>query len=123
ETAGGVVMRAQNVLPLIEGYGPMPSLQTPAAAAALSGPPRGIASLVLRDGAYVVYGFTETTIEQLQADDTWTEIENGFSCTAGDDWSNEHFGNFLLATNTTDGLQAYDIEAAGSVSAVADAGA
>lgn len=122
ETAPGVVMTAQNVLPLIEGYGPASSLVTPAAATALSAAPRGVQSLVLRDGAYVVYGFTETTIEQLQSDDSWTEIEDGFNCTAGDDWSSVHFGNFLLSTNTTDGMQAYNVEAGGAVSAIADAG-
>lgn len=121
-TAGGVVMKAQNVLPLVEGYGPVSSLITPAAAEALSAAPRGIASLVLRGGAYSVFAFTETKIEQLQSDDTWNDIATGFSCTVGDDWSTVHFGNYLLATNTTDGLQAYDAETGGSVSAVDAAG-
>ncbi|SDG34572.1 hypothetical protein SAMN04487974_102124 [Pelagibacterium luteolum] len=122
-TAPGVVMTAQNVLPLPEGYGPMRRLVAAASAAALSANPRGLISLVQRNGAYQVFAFTETTIQEMQADFTWVVTASGLSCTAGDDWSSVHFGDQLLATNTTDGLKAYNIELGGSVSAVADAGA
>lgn len=124
ETHPGISMVAQNLLPLAGGgYGPLPGLSTPTGATALSGAPRGLTTLVLRDGSYKVFGFTSAKIEELQSDYTWLDIGAGYTCTPGDDWSSGHFGDKLLATNTTDGMQAYDVEAGGAVSTISDAGA
>lgn len=121
ETTPGISMVANGVLPLAEGYGPSPSLVTPNASVALPAPPRGLISTILRDGTNQVFAFTSATLQQLQTDYSWLEIEAGYSCTAGDDWSAEQFGAKLLYTNTTDGLQAYDLETPAAPSYIAEA--
>lgn len=122
ETTPGISMVANGVLPLADGYGPVASLVTPGSSSALPGAPRGLISTILRDGTNQVFAFTADTIQQLQTDYSWLEIENGYSCTSGDDWSAEPFGSQLLYTNTTDGLQAYDLESPGTPTYIADAG-
>lgn len=124
ELAPGVLMQAQGVQPQQIGYGPAPSLQTPASATALPGACRGMVSLTQRDGTNVVFAFTATAAYELSATYALdgTPIGTGFNCTSGDDWSLTGFGNKLMATNTTDGLQAYDIESPAGFTAIADAG-
>lgn len=120
--APGVCMIADGVLPLVEGYGPAQQLVTPAGATALPDDPRGAITVIKRTGTVQVYFLTEETLQSLGTDFTWTEIENGLSCTSGDDWSLEQFGDKLLYTNTTEGLRAYDVEAGGAAVAIAAAG-
>jgi hypothetical protein len=118
----GHVMEAVNVLPLKIGWGPMDGLAVSAGAEALPDDPRGLISLVLRDGTWRVFAFTESTVEAMDDQFTWDEIGSGYACTGGDDWSALHFGSFLLATNTTDGLIAYNVEAPAGFSAISAAG-
>jgi len=118
EISEGHVTVAQNVLPVKVGYKPMLGLAAASTAVALPADPRGLISLVLRDGTWRVFGFTAATIQQMDGEYAWTQVANGYACTSGDDWSAVHFGAFLLATNTTDGLLAYNVEAGGSVSAI-----
>lgn len=125
ELAPGVLMQAQGVQPQQIGYGPAAALQTPASATALPDDCRGMVSLVQRDGTNLVFAFTATDAYELSA--TYAldgaPIGTGFNCTSGDDWSLTGFGNKLMASNTTDGLQAYDIESPAGFSSIADAGA
>lgn len=115
----GTCTVANGVLPLVEGYGPAQQLVSLADAEALPGAPRGAITVLTRSGTTQVYMLTETTLESLDTDFLWTEIESGLSCTADHDWSTEQFGNKLLYTNTTQGLRAYDVEAGGSAVAIA----
>lgn len=103
------------------GYGPMPSLYTPATATALSGAPRGSIALRLFDGTQAVFYGTASTIEQLQSDFTWLSIATGLAVTSGDDQSYVHFGSYLLNTNTTDGFKAYNVEVPAGNNAVSGA--
>lgn len=122
ENAPGVCMVANGVLPLVEGYGPAQQLVTPSASTALPDGPRGAITVIKRTGAVQVYFLTEETLQSLGTDFTWSEIEGGLSCTSGDDWSLEQFGDKLLYTNTTEGLRAYDVEAGGAAVAIPAAG-
>lgn len=122
EMEPGIVLVANGVVPMRIGYAPMPSLNVSADAQALSDDPRGVVSVVLNDGTWKVFGFTETDIEELQSDYSWLSLGGTFNCTAGDDWVGIHFGDYLLATNTTDGLQAYNVQTPAGFTAVADAG-
>lgn len=121
ELTPGAMMVADGVQPLAEGYGPFPSLEIGATATALSDAPRGLVSYQTADGTWQVVGFTAATVELKQADDTWSSIDTGLSCTSGDDWCALRFGTKLLYTNTTQGLRAYDVEAGGAASAVSAA--
>lgn len=105
----GICTIAQGVLPTNDGYGPAPSLIRPGTGA-LPGAPRGGITCIKRDGTAQVFMFTASAFYRLDASYAYVEVDNGYSCTPGDDWSCEQFGNMLLYTNTTDGLWAYDIE-------------
>lgn len=120
--ASGVCMTANGVLPKSEGFGPAQQLVAADTATALPAAPRGMITCLLRDGSTRVFGLTETTLYSLGADFTWTSIQAGYTCTSGDDWSCRQFGNFLLYTNTTDGMQAYNIETGGAPTYISAAG-
>lgn len=121
ELTPGAMMQADGVQPLAEGYGPFPGLTVTSGATALSGAPRGLISYQTADGTWAVAGFTASTVELKATDDTWSSIDTGLSCTAGDDWCALRFGTKLLYTNTTQGLRAYDVESGGAASAVSAA--
>jgi hypothetical protein len=89
---------------------------------ALPDAPRGMVTAVKRDGTTQVFAFTSSSLYSLEADYTFLELETGYTCTPGDDWSAVQFGDYLLYTNTTDGLWAYNIELGGAAVYIADAG-
>lgn len=103
------------------GYGPFPQLMAADGAEALPADPRGVISLEKASGSWAVFAATATTIEMLASDYSWTEIENSRTVTAGDDVSFARFGKFLINTDTTSGMKAYDVDAGGSNSAVTGA--
>lgn len=121
ELAASVVV-ADGVLPHKDGYGPFPGLYVATTAEALPEAPRGVFSLVLNDGSWTAFELTSDALYQLQSDYTLTSIATGFACPVGYDWSAIHFGTKFLFTNTVDGLNEYDVEAGGAVSAISGAG-
>jgi hypothetical protein len=122
EMEPNICMIADGVLPKAIGYGPSPSLTVDAGAGALPDDPRGVISLVLNDGSWKVYAGTDADIHSLDSGYEWDALGGAFNVTDGDDWSFQHFGSYLLATNTTDGLQAYNVETPAGFTAIADAG-
>lgn len=123
EMEPGAVMVADGVVPLESGYGPAPALSVSASSVALNSAPRGMQSLVLNDGTWKVYAFTATDIGLLQSDGSWSYLTAGLNVTAGDDVSSCHFGDYLVFSDTTDGLNYYNVETPGAITAVAAAGA
>ena len=121
ELTPGAMMQADGVQPLMEGYGPFPSLSVSGTATALSGPPKGLFGYQTADGTWAIAGFTDTDVELKLSDDTWSVIDSGLSLTSGDDWCPVRFGTKLLYTNTTQGMRAYDVESGGAAAAVAAA--
>lgn len=101
-------------------YAPFPMFNTAIGAAALGSTPYGAFSLLAADGTWYSYVGTSTTIEQVQADWSYSSTDTGLSLTSGDDWSFEHFGAYLIYTNTTEGMRAAD-EDGGSPAAVSAA--
>jgi hypothetical protein len=114
----GVAANIVNALPQAAGkgigYGPFPALVTPTGAGALSGAPRGAITLRTSLGDSETYFATDSTIEKLAADYTWTTIATGLAVEAGFDQSLVHFGSYLLNTNAVDGFKAYNIETPGT---------
>lgn len=121
ELTPGALMVADGVQPLADGYGPFPSLEVSATAAALSAAPRGVISYTTADGTFQVVGFTAAAVELKAANDTWSTLDSGLSCTDGDDWAALRFGTKLLYSNTTQGMRAYDVEAGGAAVAISAA--
>lgn len=122
ETAGPFVMLAENVLPMEDGYRPLRALTVPATSTALPDAPKGLRSVVLRDGTWKVYGATADDWYELGADFTWTSLGGSFNLPSGDNWSFEQFGAQLLGSNTSDGLQAYNVESPAGFATISDAG-
>lgn len=118
----GILVTANNVLPIPDGYGPAPSMVLPGSGGALPDDPRGMITVIKRDGSTQIFAFTVSSLYSLAADYTFTELETGYACTLGDDWSAVQFGDYLLYTNTTDGLWAYNIELGGAATYIPDAG-
>lgn len=118
----GFAKIADGVLPQAAGngigYGPLASLVTASGAEALSGAPRGIVTAFKADGSYVVIAATASTIELMDSAYQWTDIETGRTVTAGDDVSFAQFGKYVINTDTTSGMKAYDVEAGGANAAV-----
>jgi len=117
----GLLQSVEGAIPIPGGWGPFPQLVTPDGAEALSDTPRGIRSFQKPDDSWVVFAATGTTIEELQADFTWDDIETGRTVTAGDDVSMVLFGTKLINTDTTDGMKAYDVVSGGANGAISGA--
>lgn len=114
---------ADGAIPLVDGWGPYPSLEVPAGATALPSAPKGLISVVLNSDAWEAFAFTASALYQLNADYSWSAaVASGFACPSSFDWSTLHFGTKLLFTNTVDGLNSYDVESGGAVSQIPGAG-
>lgn len=122
ELEPGICMVADGVLPQRVGYGPAPAINVAVGAAALPYDPRGVVSVVKNDGTWQVYAFTATEAYSMASNYTWTALTATLNVTAGDDVSAIHFGSYLLMTNTTDGLDTYNIETPAGFSNVSAAG-
>lgn len=120
-TNSGVLNVAEGAIRQVGGWGPFPQLVQADGAAALSADPRGVVSVQRPDNSWAVYGATATTIEELSSTFTWNTIESGRTVTTGDDVSMLLFGKYLINTDTTDGLKAYDVVAGGTNNAVSGA--
>lgn len=123
QRTAGVSPYVVGVIPIADpetgvAYAPQKQLTVPSGATAMSAAPRGTLSLVKRDGTRQMYGGTATTLEQMAADYTWSSIGTGYTVTEGDPWALLHFGNYLIASNTTDGMYDYDVESPAGVNAV-----
>lgn len=118
DLASGTMLQADGVQPTPRGYGPFPSLSVGSTATALSGAPRGLFGYQTSDGTWQIVGFTESTVEGKAADDTWSSIDTGLTCTSGDDWFSLRFGTKLLYGNTSSEMRAYDVEAGGAAADV-----
>ncbi len=116
-----VLAKCINAQPKVGGYGPTASLFVAPTATALPAAPRGGASGVDASGVYQAFIGTQSTIELLTSTFTYTTPGTGFNLGAGDNWSMSSYGKFMLATNRTDGVQAYDMDAGGVFAAVTDA--
>lgn len=100
------------------GYGPLAALVTATGAEALSGAPRGIVTAFKADGSYAVIAATATTIELMDSAYQWSDVETGRTVTSGDDVSFAQFGKYIINTDTTSGMKAYDVDGGGANSAV-----
>ncbi len=118
ETADGTLPQQ---IPGGVGYGPYPDIAVASGAAALSAAPRGGIAIRLFDGSYQQFFATETTIEVMESDYTWTSIDTGRALGDGYDVSFAHFGSYLINSDAADGLMAYNVETPAGNNAVAGA--
>jgi hypothetical protein len=121
----GFAVVADGVLPKAAGqalgYGPFPGLIEANGAGALPADPKGNISLRLFDGTHKGFFGTATTIEELAADNTFSSIATGLTLTDGDDWVFDHFGSYLLFTNTAEGIYQYNVETPAGASLISGA--
>ena len=121
----GVCTTCEGVYPISAnkgiGYAPFPSLSVPAGAAALAAAPRGALNVQKPDGNWSFFAATSSNLYQMQSDYSFTSIDSGMAVPPGDDMSMVLFGSKLIYTNTTDGMQAYDVSTSTAEGAVAGA--
>lgn len=128
DTNPGVARQANNVLLTKDAngvaHGPMPGLAVAGSATALPSAPRGGASAVNSSGSYSAFVGTGTNLYKMNATyelDASASVGSGYSLPSGDYWSFARFGALLLATNTTDGVQKFDVDSGSAFSSVTDA--
>ena len=92
-TSGGL-NQAQNVLPRVDGYGPLQSLQT--LSTALPAAFKGGGAFIATNGTSTLLVGTATGLVQYAAG-AWTSIVSGLTIT--DDWRFVQFGNNVVAVN------------------------
>lgn len=102
------------------GYGPFPQLSAAPGAAALPDAPLSIISIQLPSGSWAVYAVTATAIYELQSDATWVAIETGrSSVTLGASMC--LFGKYLINSDVTNGMKAYDVSTGGANTTISGA--
>jgi hypothetical protein len=113
---GAASEATKNVLPIADGWGPMPSLQE--ISASLGAQCRGAVYVRTSSGTYAVIAGTATALKKLNTTDyTWDDISGAsapYSVPENDEWSFTVFGTTLIAHTLGDDIQAYDIESGGS---------
>jgi len=120
-TNAGLSVTAEGVIRQPGGWGPYPQLVTNDGATALDDTPRGVKSVQKPDNSWAVYSATAAKIQELQADLSWSDIDTGRTVTTGDDVSMALFGKYLINTDTTDGMKAYDTVGGGANSTISGA--
>lgn len=109
---------ALNVFPEKGSFRPVPGPSP--YSEALEASPRGMWIARTVAGDFVSFVATTDKIFKLSGV-TWEEIGSGFNCPSEENWGGVQFGTDFFFTNINDGLQVYDIEGAGTVSAVGGA--
>lgn len=98
----------RNVVPTINGYGPLPNIApfTDALAAA----PLGAFMARQTDGSIVIFAGTATKLYKLASDGSWTDVTRAsggdYSATA---WRFDQFGDTVIAVNGADANQAFTL--------------
>lgn len=101
---------ALNVLPVADGWGPMPALVP--LADALPSAPKGSITARLSSGTQVTISGTTTALYLVNSNGTLTDVSgvgSPYGVPDGDEWSFDVFGSRIIATNLIDGAQYYDI--------------
>lgn len=101
----GVLKDVDNIVPTKRGFRTQPE-PFEEGLDAVSTTVNSLAVMVDLSGDYRIFVGTTTTIEE-NTGAGWTDRSGAtYSCPAGNRWSFAQFGNYTLASNTTDGLQA-----------------
>lgn len=119
-----VLAIAKNVLPLANGYGPIPSLTgaggdtlTPATGGTLPAGCRGLTFARTAASGWVVFAGTATNLYKLNGSswDDYTRVSGGNYNLATDDyWSFTQFGSQLVACHVGDDVQVLDVDSGAS---------
>lgn len=117
----GYLTVAEGVIRTSTGYGPFPQLIAADGAEALSGAPRGLVSVQAPDSNWYVFAATASKIEKLQSSYTWDDVETGRTVPTGKDVSFVPFGSYLINTDTTSGMKAYNMVSGGTNDAISGA--
>lgn len=106
---------ATNVLPVADGWGPMPTLSIYTEALAAS--PKGLTLVRTSTGGYQTYAGTQTKLYKLDTGstpNTWTDVTRlvggDYAVPSTDSWSWVRFRNDLIALNLTDDPQYIDVD-------------
>lgn len=125
ETNPAVSRNVRNVNPRRDSQGvsyhPRKGLQVATSSQVLPGEPRGALAAVERSGEFSGYFGTATSLYAMNASFGFAAIGTGYNLPVGHSWGLCQYGDHLIASNTTDGMFEWNIEAGGAVTLVADA--
>lgn len=111
-----LLLQALNVVPKADGYAPFPGFA--AFGGALGSRVRGGQSFRDQDGTVHVFAGDETSLNELQSDQTWLDksrVSGGpYACAETSHWTFTQFGDLAIATNFDDAVQAVDMSAGGA---------
>lgn len=106
------VQTATNVLPLANGWGPMPSLSD--LSSALAAQCYGAWWYRNTTGSFGFIAATKTKVYRMTSTGTWTDISKGGGTYTGPDtgdlWQAERYGTKFYLTNLNDPLQSIDVD-------------
>jgi len=106
----GATASAVNVLPVADGWGPMPALVP--LANALPSAPKGSITVRINSATQVTIAGTSSGLYLVNNDGTLTDVSGAsapYAVPDGDEWSFDVFGTRIIATNLADDVQYYDI--------------
>lgn len=110
---GGVVIVANNTFPIVNGWGPMPSLAA-YFTEVLPGDCRGFASFERKNGEFVMYAGTVDSLYRLDPGG-WVDVTRtaggNYSTPIGSYWRFKSFGDLVIAVNGYDAPQVVDYDA------------
>lgn len=115
ELDSGTAAVARNVYPAVNSYRPVGGASP--YSDALPAAPRGLFLARRQSGSSVAFAGTASTLQRL-TDTSWTEVGSGYAVPTDELWSFVQFGTYLIATNITDGPQAYDVEGGSAFAAL-----
>jgi hypothetical protein len=114
----GATSVATNVLPVADGWAPMPTLST--FTTALSSAPKGLIMVRTSTGGYQAYAGETTKLDRLNTgatpntwDDVTRTVGGAYALPPGDIWSFNRYGSRLIACELTDQPQFIDVDAGG----------
>lgn len=111
----GVLLKAENVIPALDGYRSLPGLLTQSDA--MAGTFQGGTSAIASDGSAYLLAGTASKLQRLSSAGAWTDLATGLSITGR--WRFSQFGDYVVAV-TGGATREVDLAAA-TASAIAGA--
>ncbi len=110
-----------NVFMAAGGYVPRPTLAAAPGAAAMAAAPRGAFGGFLANGTFKGFVATSAEVYSIGSDFSFTALTASLTLGAGEEQAFSQFGVFMLTSNLSNGLKAYNMDTPAGLNAVSGA--
>lgn len=110
-----------NVFMTAGGYGPRPTLTAAPGGSALAAAPRGAFGAFLPNGTFKGFVATAAEVYLLGATYGWTALSASLTLPTGEEQAFTQFGVYMLTSNTSNGVKAYNMDTPAGLNAVSGA--